>query len=164
MRIFCLSSEPDIITMWSHYADKHQGFCIGFNFEGSELESCLHKVDYTFENPYAEIFRIESIMEKQPNEFIRRLKRAGILNKFIDWQYEKEYRLIIENGEKKQPIEPSMIREIIFGIKMNPIHKQIIRDVLSGKEWKHINFKQTEQYGNHLKLKIRPTLDSDYVS
>ena len=29
--VLCLSACDNSILMWSHYADEHKGFCIGFN-------------------------------------------------------------------------------------------------------------------------------------
>lgn len=161
MGIFCLSAKESSILMWSHYADKHKGFCIGFNFENSELEKHTHKVNYTYGNPYIESLILESITEKDKDEFVRRLVNAGILHKHKKWKYEKEYRLII-NDKNEYPIEPKMIREIIFGLKMLPSHKRILKHLLSGPEWEHIAFRQSEQNGTNLSLKIRPANENDY--
>ena len=39
-KLSCFSESDDEILMWSHYADKHSGICIGFNFP--------HKYDEKF--------------------------------------------------------------------------------------------------------------------
>lgn len=166
MGVFCMSmpinsDAPDTILMWSHYAMKHTGFCIGFDFRKSEIRRNIHKVNYTEDNPYIDVLQQESIMEKSEDEFIRRLKNAGILNKELNWQYECEWR-IIKNDCGEISIDPLIIKEVIFGFKMKPCRKIRIKSLLSSQEWKHVKLNQAVQDGTNLRLKIRPANESDY--
>jgi hypothetical protein len=49
--VFCLSSDDRNILMWSHYAAKHKGFCIGYNFSDTIFAAMLKEVNYTIDNP-----------------------------------------------------------------------------------------------------------------
>jgi hypothetical protein len=47
MGILCLSARCDSILMWSHYADYHRGFCIGFKDDPGLSFSFFQKVIYS---------------------------------------------------------------------------------------------------------------------
>jgi hypothetical protein len=100
-------------------------------------------------------------MEKSTNELIRRLYNSGILYKHEFWRYEAEHRLVRDTvGSEVFP--PSIVKEIIFGLRMKPEHKRTLKNLLSGREWEHVEFIQTEQDGTALRLKPRPAKESDY--
>lgn len=161
--VFCLSTDYRNILMWSHYAAKHTGFCIRFDFSNTDFAAMLNKVQYTADNPYLKTFHNESQVEKTPDELIRRLYSAGIRYKHNKWKYEKEFRLVRTTaGFEAYP--SNMLKEIIFGLRMKPEHKKTLINLLSGHEWKHVKFKQIEQDGTSLRLKVRPAKKSDYCA
>lgn len=66
-------------VLWSHYADKHRGVCLGFEVPSSNLSKVKY-VDYRFPRP------------KMPDEvFMEKL----LTTKFKHWQYEREYRAFV---------------------------------------------------------------------
>ena len=82
--LLCFSKSWRNPVLWSHYADKHKGICLGFDVP----ESCLHEVKYMSERlQFAQII---------PNEGqLQQLLRT----KFKDWEYEAEYRRIVSLNE-----------------------------------------------------------------
>jgi len=67
--VFCLTSKPDNLLMWAHYASSHTGFVLEFDVEhpyfnakrGSEDEfGHLRKVDYRSLRPRLPLERVEA--------------------------------------------------------------------------------------------------------
>jgi hypothetical protein len=129
-RVFCLTTQPDNILMWSHYASNHQGICI-------EL-SCVNDV-------FSGAFKVR-YMEKYPafditdNSLDRIL--LPLVTKSDAWAYEDEYRLIAQ--ERKEALAPSLltdnnylalpkdaIRSVILGCLTPNDTKQRVEEVLS---------------------------------
>jgi hypothetical protein len=103
--IFCASTKPDDILMWSHYADSHRGICL--EFDGT-LAFMAHaqKVKYSRErvpiNPYVD--SREAMMEK------------AFLTKSEHWSYESEWRLIrYEDAPGVVQFHPANLTGIIIG-------------------------------------------------
>lgn len=115
--ISCFSEEYNEILMWSHYADKHKGFCIGFNLDGlnDTFKFILSNVNYTdnftkidyCSNPYKALEHFISTKSK-------------------NWKYENEIRLRTNKENIKfidspikgiSKISPKSISEIYIGNK-----------------------------------------------
>lgn len=116
--ILCLSGIRDNNLMWSHYADAHKGFLIGFDFNSihRELEATFDWVSYV----------------KEINN-----DNIGLLNKYYIipflksevWFYEEELRFIKEgknNVNRECQVSTNSIKEIILGVKMNEIDKEAL--------------------------------------
>jgi hypothetical protein len=85
--ILSLTEDPLNVLMWSHYANNHQGFVVGFNsehpfFPRSDkpyIVNSLNKVEYA---------------EKRP---VSTLEKFSLKNMFftksMPWSYEKEWRM-----------------------------------------------------------------------
>jgi hypothetical protein len=150
--IFCMSRNYNNILMWSHYADAHKGICVGFNIshidENSLAIKCrdgyLEKTKTKGLN-YLPIYHVVYNIEKpKPYNIIKdnhQKIRDFMYSKSIDWQYEEEYRVVL-NDEilLKNPvkIELTEIKEIIFGLKMSDSNrimiKEIMKDILKNIE------------------------------
>jgi hypothetical protein len=101
--------------MWSHYADKHKGICLGFDIADEHLKP----VDY-----------VDSVVKfdnSNPSKFLEYLEMVGIDKlltlKYKDWTYEQEVRVFIplEEIDKDTNLyfcsfEGNMqLREVILG-------------------------------------------------
>ena len=98
----CLTSTPDNLLMWSHYADSHKGFIVGFKiptdgaFSAVDIHNeidiikywkdCLYPlpVDYCTERPIV-LYGSDSDLETS---------QKALLSKSVDWDYERESRVI----------------------------------------------------------------------
>lgn len=119
--VSCFSTTSDNILMWSHYADKHGGVCIEYDFslldKLEKFNAFLLPVIYSNERPLLPVDKFdlengqatqESVMRIMPN-----LIRA-ILTKSEFWGYENEWRFIAL-AEPKQTIKLPIISKIFTG-------------------------------------------------
>ena len=117
--IISFSSDIYNILLWSHYANNHKGFAIGFDGNSLGATPPIREVIYTNEMPNLSPFT---------ETFFNFIKTK--LTKSYHWSYEKEWRLILKlyddelekrfyylNYEKsRNNIQPYLlIREIVFG-------------------------------------------------
>lgn len=111
MGIFSLSEHNDDILMWGHYANSHQGFCIGFDTQ--ELLK-TNDVDFIGKVEYYPEFPVII-----PKLDLEELYVMQIFSKWDKWSYEDEYRLT-KNQIKNRKIKLSKktFKEIILGYQM----------------------------------------------
>jgi Protein of unknown function (DUF2971) len=83
-----LTGTPTNILMWSHYAENHTGFVIGFHAEHDYFGKRVTAVTYSDDRPACDPF-----VEKHSGELF--------YTKSTDWSYEKEFR-------KYQPLVETM--------------------------------------------------------
>ena len=84
-----LSATEKNILMWSHYAQNHEGYIIGFNAEHEYFDYGLEKMNYTDKRPYLD-----------PTQ--SRQDASLFTTKSTDWSYEQEYRKSHEFVERIQ--------------------------------------------------------------
>lgn len=114
-RVTCLSERMDSPLMWSHYANKHYGFCLEYDFTHTMVKRypdlnlakiMLLPVIYSEQRPLLTKavtnpkFLVQYMKTKTlPNEIIESIV-YGMLFKSVDWEYEREWRIIGLNMEK----------------------------------------------------------------
>jgi hypothetical protein len=91
--VSCFSEINDSIVMWSHYADKHRGFCIEYDFKSLPLINktsvLLYPVVYQ-----SELFDITDYIKSEKNSLSILLGIRAAITKSKEWEYEREWRLI----------------------------------------------------------------------
>jgi hypothetical protein len=131
--IFSLCESNTVSLMWSHYADSHRGFCIGYErSEGNLLGSdeCLPVSYGTFpEVKFSEFFRA---LETRKEEWAKPLFKAMVLSKDPNWNYEREWRVLFEQREQLISINVP-VRSITFGLRMMDEQKAGIRSTLKDR-------------------------------
>lgn len=127
--VFCLSEVNDDILMWSHYADHHKGFCVGFHIDNNNYFSEVYNVNY--EKIYPKLSASACKKEKA---------RTIMLSKSCDWEYEREWRKIkclkLPNGKRLSEIQPypeNLLASVIFGAKITECSRQKLLDILDKK-------------------------------
>lgn len=133
--VLCLTPRWDSTLMWSHYADKHQGFAIQFDIPD---EVPITKINYATELPRNKLAY-----------YYQRETENGYLNieftKHEDWEYEGEYRLAVNAGNRLVEI-PGKISEVIFGCKMQDSHRETLSNLVSSlPEGKNVNLFTAEK-------------------
>lgn len=108
-KIACFSEINNEILMWSHYADKHSGICIGFNFPPKyEEKFILSTVKY-----------IDQIKPMDGKADVERVILYWLTSKSIRWNYEQEIRAITKTKSQDNHelihFDSKYIKEIIFG-------------------------------------------------
>lgn len=118
--VFSLSHRWDSILMWSHYADNHRGFVIGYNLEklkGSDIFAQGGPVSYVDEFPNMDPITDSAKFESSIVQLFSKAK---------DWQYEEEYRLvnlfypqIPSNDDRNIKLPIDFIDEVVIGLDIN---------------------------------------------
>ncbi|MBJ8816258.1 DUF2971 domain-containing protein, partial [Citrobacter freundii] len=110
----CLSKNPLNVLMWSHYADKHQGFVVAIDTEKAGFDDetkCLitaPKGDIEYLGN-----RIKSKLKiNQDNIYDTDIISKLLLTKSLHWEYEEEIR-IIKKAELLQNQGTILIDKII---------------------------------------------------
>lgn len=118
--VLCLSRSRNSVVMWGHYSKSHSGICIGYDFDKlvNFLNNKLSEKVMTYEVQYtSEVPKFDNI-KMLDDEYLLESTNKRFSTKHIDWQYEKEVRIIITNFARKQiEIPADVISEIIFGYK-----------------------------------------------
>ena len=78
--ILCFSESWRNPVLWGHYADKHQGLCLGFEVHSS----VLGKVEY------------QDARLQLPDRVNEKFMQKLLFTKFKHWEYEQEYRIYLE--------------------------------------------------------------------
>lgn len=151
--VLSMSARFDSILMWSHYADFHKGFCVGFD-ETKMRESNLFGKGgpVTYDNEFP---KIDPRNNRTPEKsFLQTHYKAK------DWNYEEEYRLtkLFFPGEPTQDdrivtVPNDFITEVIIGLKTPNEHKDEIMEVCNRKQ---IPVYQIEQIPFEFKLIKKP--------
>lgn len=144
--VLCLTSSPDDLLMWAHYAQNHTGICLGFD-SGFEPFSTAQPVRY--QEGRARVAPLDTASREQ------QLVEKVLFVKSPHWRYESEWRCIkrpVRDDEKayyrdlyrQQPdkcddivqllaseggpghyeFDVSALRRIYFGARMGPEWKK----------------------------------------
>ena len=114
--VLCFSESWKNPVLWTHYADNHQGICLGFDLDESVP---LKKVAYQ-----SDLLDGRGLSERSHDEKLAFVKKA-YSTKFVDWSYEAEQRAFCDldepdasTGKYFLDFEPDMkLREVIFGAR-----------------------------------------------
>jgi hypothetical protein len=112
--LLCFSKAWSNPVLWSHYASKHRGICLGFDVTDELLEGIQYRKD-RLSVPYAENQPEVTLDEG----FIRDLLRT----KYEHWAYEEEFRAFVrldhsttEGGSYFYPFDLTIaLKEVILG-------------------------------------------------
>jgi hypothetical protein len=152
-RILCLSSKPDSIVMWSHYADKHRGVCLQFSADEEEF-SGAYRVEYSETYPSF----------KLADESLER-KLLPLVTKSTAWSYEDEYRVIAEehalalsakslhthDGFLTIPL--ASLTSIILGCEMDGAARESVREIVR-RSGRAVALKQAVRVPNRYSLSV----------
>lgn len=137
--LLCFSENWTNPLLWSHYADKHKGICLGFDLRRSEVR----KISYEEERP-----RIELGTHEDPSSIPTDLQDLLLLTKFKGWEYEQEIRRFVDLSKAKQekglyflPLDEDLrLKEVILGVR-NDLALDDIRKLTKAKNPVAVVFK-----------------------
>lgn len=136
--------------MWSHYADCHKGFCIGFKDFLGVGKDCIRKVTYKQRRNKRLPFKCFN-NNLSEDEFGEEFKQEYLLTKYVDWKYENEWRIIARHGIGAY--EDKYIDRIIFGLKM-PLQQ---RDhIIKSVNHKKVKFFEATRSPGGFSMEIKP--------
>jgi len=145
--VTCFSETENEILMWSHYADKHKGICLKFDwkihpeyFSGSKVfySNSIHNIEYS-----------------STENFHQEYKKC-VLTKLGRWNYEKEIRSVIEINKKRNlSFNPKALVGVIFGEKTNNADIEIIKKVIAlHKDYQQVKFYKANMIRKESKMRI----------
>ncbi|EKD32216.1 MAG: hypothetical protein ACD_77C00146G0003 [uncultured bacterium] len=128
-KLCCFSTDHDNILMWSHYAEKHKGICIGFSKEIIQSilpeDSTINGANYC-----------KNITPLNISVYKDEAINNWVLTKYQGWEYENEVRIIIGGGMNNIipasliKIPENSISEIYLGCIIDPKEKKNIRKLI----------------------------------
>lgn len=129
--VFSATARKDSILMWSHYADSHRGFCVGFDRERLQKHLDMLTTEDQVDAPvfvihpvtYAKVYPSPDPREADKLEQAKQIYST----KAEDWSYEREIRLmVLERTDFGLRLPDEVYSELIFGLRMCPEEKKKI--------------------------------------
>ena len=164
--ISCFSEAPTNLLMWSHYADKHSGVCVEYDFSrmfSTVPNSLLLPVSYSEKRP---LLRLDKIMCQENGKVILDKSRyaeiipdvlKAIIIKGEIWSSEREWRHIIPiNSLNNRTACLPIISRIITGINISDENREKIVELANRK---HIPVSYARLRADSYKMEF-----SDHVS
>lgn len=152
MGALSLSEDPKNELMWSHYAEEHRGYVLGFdgthtyfNQKASPSDEFRHlrKVNYTKERLKINLMNTNGV--------------EMFLTKGMKWQYELEWRIIRSFTDATEVLDRKpypiylfsfparAISEIILGFRMSEEKKNTVRHkLIEDSNYSHIKLNQAQ--------------------
>lgn len=134
MGISCLSESDDSLLMWAHYANNHSGMCVEYELLEISRQLGFSPVPVIYSN---EKSILRSINQETIDEDTMSALIESITSKSPEWSYEREWRIIQDNGacganwdtEKKGALL-DMIRptSVILGCMATPEFEGMIHE------------------------------------
>ncbi len=148
MGIVSLSSCNNSILMWSHYGDFHKGFCIGYKDNLNVPVDAVHEVEYSSSVDRGFLLNF-FLSGGDKNGFLAEIHKIIVLTKFLDWEYENEWRIMGVKGVGTY--EESSVCEIIFGLKMPQENREVVVSMLRGR---NVNYFEAVKSKNDFSIDI----------
>lgn len=115
--MLCMSTIPDNILLWAHYADAHQGICLIFDATTSFFTPA-QKVLYSSLRP-----KINPLRESDDS-----MLTSALLTKSFHWAYEEEWRLINYRGGTGVYTYPTgALLGVILGAQISSDNEVLVR-------------------------------------
>jgi hypothetical protein len=143
LKLLCLCEEPNNILMWAHYAQNHTGLVMEFSY--------IEKLDSVWGAAKPVRYRKEMPCLVNEDNLVRLLSGEGsiateelfeeaVFVKAIDWQYEKEWRLVggwnRVTTEEYIPFAAEEMTGIYLGCRIADLDQKAIKD-LAAKKYTH---------------------------
>lgn len=152
--IFCASTDNSNPLMWGHYANSHKGFCVGLDFQ--KINNFISE-KYKNGKSIIKHVKYDTIMPTMNPLGVPKIKEYAwdrITTKSIHWNYENEYRIIIANRNKQaEQIPAEIYKEVIFGLKMDPVSEFEIRAICK-ERFPNIKFYKAKINNKEFKVDI----------
>jgi hypothetical protein len=110
--VCCFSLDYSNKVMWSHYSDQHKGVCLIFDLDCEEpfLDFNSERITQGFVN----------YKDYEPINYLSS-KRNGIIRLFLtkskDWEYEKEFRIMIFDESGLFKFKKEFLKGVILGLR-----------------------------------------------
>lgn len=154
--IFCLSDGADVDLMWSHYADRHRGLCLGFARNTAIVRDA---------RPVAYACELKKLRIDAPDD---EAARDAFLTKSEVWQHEREWRALVRRSSSAphRPDTPCASTEgfcridleglvsITFGLYFSAWERQAVQEIARAHSWQG-TFQEAVKANDEYKVVIR---------
>lgn len=144
-KVCCFSEKSDEILMWSHYANKHSGLCIGFDLEFLGDGYVIYPVTY--------IDKIEPIDGLTDTT---KVFYYWLTAKSARWDYEQELRMISKNMPDILPFEANVIKEVKFGCNVKETNIKKVVKAMKRMNYKNVKYSQMKINTSNFLLQESP--------
>ncbi|WP_019844530.1 DUF2971 domain-containing protein [Dickeya zeae] len=131
--VLSLAKKFDCPLMWSHYADQHKGFCIGYDVSEND-SSDIYPVDYKGKR-FIRTQQVHDMLFGSDDNVINTAKkeidRVILLSKSPSWKYENEYRVINKKGLQDSNFRLS---DVTFGLRFKESAKFSVMSALQSRQ------------------------------
>jgi len=162
--ILCLCENRQSILMWSHYAENHKGFLVGFE---SSDPFFSHRPDEPEE--IGQLTRVR-YAKKRPSIHVDVIENRGLIPDFLfskneDWSYEREWRVIrflknasrtILNDVYLFEVPATAIREIVLGANADSRLVEGLASAARNPDLKHVKFSRADLSRTEYEMDIVP--------
>lgn len=118
-RICSLSERIDSMLMWSHYASDHKAFAMEYEFNSFHAPSlCRTNLwPVIYEEDMLDVGRlVDPYGSSEPGSFNNIFGIAAVIQKALDWQYEREWRIVLLGQPSKNV--PAPLKAIYLGARI----------------------------------------------
>lgn len=127
--ITCFSKSPLKTLMWSHYAEKHAGVCLGFAFDEYAGDGLLHLAV-----GYADHIRPQNYFQETVFSIYN-----WIFTKSKVWEYEEELRRVFTNQSGLIPFKKYELRSVFYGVNTAENNIRQLQTLLSKNAYTNVN-------------------------
>jgi hypothetical protein len=162
--VLCLSEVPDNLLMWAHYADSHRGFVLEMDgahpyFDQREDEDDLLRraapVVYVATRPQIQPYN------PSHREHSQRNTKAIFFTKGSEWEYEKEWRMVMPLERAADPVlglfqfPPDLVTGVIVGCRMPKEAHEALNALLADDDrYRHVALRGAFLDQDHYQLNI----------
>lgn len=129
--ILSFATVCDDLLLWSHYADRHKGFCVGFDYDGIDaaMGEFFDKTDVPVLGRWIEYVKEQPAIIPSADDRDDRDAYIRLLTvKANRWRYEKEYRyLFSQKFDFPIAFDASCVSEVILGSEMSVEDRTAVR-------------------------------------
>ena len=152
--ILCFSgaqeNDSSHSLMWAHYANKCNGVRLGFDFGGPEFEMYVNAVRYSCERATLNLAFIKDF--EHDHEYFR-FNEDNFLMKSIEWAYEREYRMMIDDKHSEMGndnngntirfwrFKPEYLQTVDLGFGIHKEEENEIIDIVT-KNYSHVKVRR----------------------
>jgi hypothetical protein len=159
-KIFCFSEAPDLIPMWSYYAQNHAGAVLRFTDEtpDSPLKTA-RPVRYVDQMPsLVDNEALSDMAAGYTGMDTQRILDAVVWTKSDHWAHEREWRIYCGGGRSADPYEdiPFSAREldsVIFGVRMDVTERKTLAGLIKAG-YPHVELMQARVSTDAYELSI----------
>lgn len=151
--IVSLAERSNCPLMWSHYGDQHKGVCMGYAVQHDPSVE-LHKITYGG----SRLIKASTVaaMLNGDDAARRKVDKAVLARKAMDWRYEREWRLVGPRGPQDSRLE---LEEVVFGMRCSDEVKFAVVRALENRR-RAVKFYEIRERRGQFPLK-RCILDTD---